>query len=600
MPEEQTNQVDRLIRDWSKMKNIFALLAIALFLLVLLVKFGAVSSFRFQSETSWRDAGVQHQSADIVAQMRQVAIDLDSTNRLSFSGGSVASDRNLYATAFLSNQRMYVAVGQDRIDYSKDAGGTWWSGEIHGDSELKSFGVLNDIFVSTDSSLMFAWGAARGELWRSTNGMVWWGIKLPARHPVKAVIPGRTENEFIALSRKGTIFVSQDRGVTWTRSSIASSPVGLEDLRAGVRLPDGRTTLVVGENGLVATSDERSGIWIESARIADQTITSLTLARGLLVATAVTERGEAQGSLHISRDFGENWSKRFTFSAEPMDVIVTPTTMVAVRSSREVSYSLNGWDWFPAKIELSGGTREFTAGPILLRSVTAISDELLIAVGDDGLVLVSTDAGVSWRGVELELPSRDLYSVTVDPKGGGIVIVGERGLVISSNQMADIALRELIRELDFQRMLNEPRYENLEHLFARLQVLADGSLSKTPEHITRRIESIQKLMQELFVKIELRHQRTSATMRDDERSQELLAFLIPALLLCVLMVFLCLLRIEFYRVVLFIDDTEGESAAKSLLLATAPSNRWQLGGVLSTLAALLSRGRRKPTDSTER
>src|SRR5262249_58026163 len=69
-----------------------------------------------------------------------------------------------------------------------------------------------------------------------------------------------------------------------------------------------------------------------------------------------------------------------------------------------------------------------------LEALTTLSDGRLVAVGDRGQILISSDDGRSWKGIRSDLTSH-LWAVA--RFGGGVIIGGDEGLIVKLAPMGD-------------------------------------------------------------------------------------------------------------------------------------------------------------------
>ncbi len=209
--------------------------------------------------------------------------------------------------------------------------------------------------------------------------------------------------------------------------------------------------VAVGERGTILTSTDGSN-WALQNRRGDVALNGVAYGGGLWVAVG-------DGGTILSSSDGTNWSYRFTASATALNAVTYSTgRFVAVGSAPGLStlimHSTNGVNWARIPINsfsaeqcvtygnglfIAAGSSSILTSPdgtnwglavIVGRQIESLiyANGQFVAVGDDGLVLVSTD-GASWQPRPPQT-TRRLLGVTYG--AGRFVAAGGRGALMAS------------------------------------------------------------------------------------------------------------------------------------------------------------------------
>lgn len=197
-----------------------------------------------------------------------------------------------------------------------------------------------------------------------------------------------------------------------------------DDLRAIACLGEA-TAWVVGSGGTVLRSRDAGQRWDDVAIDGMTSIewTALAVAEASIEPLEVLWLVGGDGAIVRTADGGASWT---TVAGTTVDFTGVATTL---DGSDAIAVADDGSIW---QIDATGATSVHHADGPLHAVALAVHGGQAIAVGADGRMLASEDAGASW----LELDSttdRDLHAVRVAHDGGLAVAVGEAGIVVRAS-----------------------------------------------------------------------------------------------------------------------------------------------------------------------
>lgn len=289
---------------------------------------------------------------------------------------------------------------------STDNGVTWTAGG----SDSVSFG---DVWVSlaSNGTRHVAVKNSFGSIATSTDGLTWrivtnFAVDLQNFNGVSYV-----NGQFVAVGGGGMIFTSAD-GLAWTQRS--SNPLGLGDFNAVAAGNSG--FVAVGVNGQIASSPDGQ-TWTKRDSGAAGALTGVVFGGSKYIAV------NNFGIVHSSTN-GADWIN-LGFGGTPNAIAYDGTQYVVVGNGGSIRTSPDALVW---STRTSGQT---TA----LRGVAAGAGAL-VAVGDTGLIIRSSDAGVTWAPptVPTSVGVATTTFRAVIFAGGQFVAVGQDqiGLVLST------------------------------------------------------------------------------------------------------------------------------------------------------------------------
>ncbi|MCC5807047.1 MAG: hypothetical protein JJU00_12030 [Opitutales bacterium] len=322
---------------------------------------------------------------------------------------------DLYGVTFGSSEGAFYAVGDAGTVLRSTDMETWDvvppNGDLTVDIDLRGIAYLG--------GGAYAAVGLNGVILHSTDGTTWMDVSVSGftvdLAAVASVSPG---DPYVAVGSAGTI-LSSENGTDW---DIVQT--GLEfDLNA-VYAPQGGMYgwqyFAVGDSGIILSSVDGTS-W--STRFSETTyaLTGIQSGNGLLVAV-----GDS-GRLVMSRD-GELWFETLTrFPVNLKAVVFNQDEFYAAGENHTIFQGLSvDGSWWPDSITWT--VRETTSS-ITLHSA-ANGNGLRVAVGDDGLILTSSD-GAAWSPVEgLPTSDEDLFGVTF--ADGLFIAVGQEGTILRS------------------------------------------------------------------------------------------------------------------------------------------------------------------------
>lgn len=240
----------------------------------------------------------------------------------------------------------------------------------------------------------------------------------------------RPTTGLVGLSPSGALLRSTDSGATWTTVRAADSPQALYTVAAS-----GSTVIAMGDAGFFVRSTDNGVTWSTLASSLTPTLTGSIRAVAANGSNwvAVGQRGTGFGALRSS-DNGATWSLSTslsspTFGGSLYGVVWSGTpgsSWIAVGGDGARGYtttSTDGTTW-TALVQTIGFTP--------LRAVTSSGSGTVIAVGDAGAILQSTNSGTSFTSIDSGIVSEDLRSVAF-LSGSNWVIGGASAVLVSVN-----------------------------------------------------------------------------------------------------------------------------------------------------------------------
>jgi photosystem II stability/assembly factor-like uncharacterized protein len=287
----------------------------------------------------------------------------------------------------------------------------------------------------------------------------WEPLKLPeaaAGRALRSVFAVDAQTAWI-VGDKGLCLQTQDGGRTWKEVALGTQA----HLRA-VRFLDRQRGIIVGEGDPSSAKPEGhivmgrlmlsgTGLWTSDG---GKTWKKSALPTNFEIHSAVSTGGPIQfgisgGDMHLDGDimrssaaFGA-WDgkgfktyrcyralfdiravddKRWVAVGSPVSVgfIPPPTDPLYLQKACRALFSLDGGEtWKPSK---------GSDGALSLRGLAVLKDSRVLAVGDEGALLVSEDAGATWKKMDTA-STRDLRAIVAGP---AVVAVGADGTALVS------------------------------------------------------------------------------------------------------------------------------------------------------------------------
>jgi len=225
---------------------------------------------------------------------------------------------------------------------------------------------------------------------------------------------------FVSTGLTGLAFASLS---SQANSAAARSQPGLTALQQGVLIAGhvvDRTLWVSDNRGHLYSSDDGGENWRVLGPQAAGALTAITVGRKLGVAVG------HRGAVLISSDRGQKWSASHLPSTDPislLDVLVLP-------SGRIIAVGAFGAYWQSDDVGKSWQSIQPITGDKHYNASAHDLHGAIVIVGEAGLILRSTDEGVTWSEVESPVKS-SLFSI-VSTSAGRFVACGLGGAVLHS------------------------------------------------------------------------------------------------------------------------------------------------------------------------
>jgi photosystem II stability/assembly factor-like uncharacterized protein len=233
-----------------------------------------------------------------------------------------------------------------------------------------------------------------------------------------------TEKEGWACGRYGTILHTSDGGATWSSQSS-----GTTFTLSGICFSDTKNGWAVGNKGTIVHTNDGGRNWQKQESPIDyfhMDVISINPQKGFIT----SERT----NILATTDGGKTWEVRF----EDEDYILKSISFCdeqngwAVGEFGHTYHTDDGgetWEKQAGYYEMDWDTG-FIRGDDFLFDVVAIDPKSAWAVGILGTVKRTSDGGETWAKVSLDLPKVQLYSIASD--GAGMIAIGGNGLCVVS------------------------------------------------------------------------------------------------------------------------------------------------------------------------
>ena len=326
------------------------------------------------------------------------------------------------------------------VCYSADGGATWDTlayptnkiiSRIHAFEDALIISTPDQWFISTD----------KGETYSSYTEWTSGNFESIASFGDKVMAITYTSAD---------ITLSDDAGATWSEVSHRTNATG--NLREIIMTgPD--TALFVGNDGQIGFSTDGGETWTVTADSSEYTLYTVgylaDMEGGMYIA------GGEGGIFFISGDPARGWEAEFTdFDQTIMDIYANTKTSSAVFTCKKglILYTPLEGEFTQAFLDTNG---------INMNSVAFVSDSVGYVVGDDGLLLKSTDAGQNWaiidtlnEGLKATSPP-DLYDIQFIDSTTGF-ICGGKGVLYQTSDAGDtwerVSIPDELSGVDLNKM----------------------------------------------------------------------------------------------------------------------------------------------------
>ena len=209
----------------------------------------------------------------------------------------------------------------------------------------------------------------------------------------------------VAVGERGIIVLSDDNGVSWRQ---VQAPISVT--LTTVRFADARNGYAVGHGGSVLVTRDAGDSWtlsLDGRRAAE------------VVLAAAHAKGDARGVAEAERLLADGPDKPL------LDILVrNPSTAFVVGAYGLALYTIDGGKSWQALLAHSDNP-----GGLHLNAIRGAGQRIVI-VGEQGLVLLSDDAGASFRN--LETPYSGSFFTAELPTAHTLVVAGLRGTTLRS------------------------------------------------------------------------------------------------------------------------------------------------------------------------
>lgn len=310
------------------------------------------------------------------------------------------SNRSLYGISLLDADRG-VVIGAGGLVLNTSNGGNAW--------DVRSFGYTTDLLnVSFSDKLRGMATGYQGGTYRTTDGGRTWVqsiIGVQTQWPTSISFRDRYTG---LLGNIDGILRTTDGGVTWTR-------VSSRELVKKVVIKD-TYALAVNERGVILKSTDAGETWKEQISNTSERLEDIALIDDQYHVVV------GQSNIHVTTNGGAQWINRGNFGS---------------RNFTGVSFTDHDNGWIVTKYDESL-LRTTDGGQTFTRSiVSGRHNDILFTdankgwiVGDTGVILHTTDGGLSWNP-QLSGTRSDLYGIHFSgPEYGWVV--GKDGVILST------------------------------------------------------------------------------------------------------------------------------------------------------------------------
>lgn len=289
-----------------------------------------------------------------------------------FNGGVAWADTNT----------VLIYGGQGTILRSADAGLTW--------TVVSNAAITSDYYDMAFNSMGVGIAVGpSGQVARSTDGGATWQEVVTGMSDIGSAIAFANDNTVVVMGNLSQTMRSTDGGATWVVGFING---GSNYYR--LRFATATTGLAVGANGgqIARTSDGGETWTIIGGGIYDQTVIGMATSPGgsVVLAGAFAQAGFLLRSITA----GATWDNTGTRYTSPS--FASEQVAIAIGSTQIVRSADAGQTW----------TVVYQPGTVSLTNTAMASANVGLVVGDNGLILRTTDGGLNWGVVPSGITQR--------------------------------------------------------------------------------------------------------------------------------------------------------------------------------------------------
>ncbi|MCB9638917.1 MAG: hypothetical protein H6728_09245 [Myxococcales bacterium] len=342
-----------------------------------------------------------------------VAVTSGSDYYLSQDHGITFSKRPLgisgtYTAVALKSPTALIAI--------RSGAGAVGEGPIQFVSKSRNFTLYDAAYDNGYGGSIALVAGSSGTIMRSTNsGSSWTSIPTPTTNTLYGI--SFADNVAIAVGSSGTILRSTDGGVSW---SAVNSPTTstLYDVAVYETGTSVYTAIAVGSSGTILRSTDNGASWSTVTSPTSSILYGVSLKSSTAIATG------SGGVMIRSTNAGSSWSSVSSSTASTLYGVYlydTSSTAIAVGSAGRIVRSTNG-----------GSTWTTVTSPTT-STLRAVSIDFggAVAVGYTGEILSSRDSGATWTRVASPTTGY-LYGVSRNYATSNYIAAGDYGLVMLS------------------------------------------------------------------------------------------------------------------------------------------------------------------------
>jgi len=320
----------------------------------------------------------------------------------------------IYSSVLVNNSTALLSSENGVISKSTDFGNSWGKYYLPDNGNIYALNFRDE---NNGTGV-----GHNGVVIKTSNGGTSWNVSNTGVSSHLLSISSINENRLVACGTLGTIVISTDGGLTW------SNPYSGTDLNLnGISFFDENIGIIVGPSGLLLRSTNGGFNWSKISSPTNQTLQSVSVIdSNLIVAVGIN------GTVIKSVDKGKTWTVEFQPSSHWLRSIfsvdknyfIVGTDGIILKNKRnsksilklfirnsKTDKNINAIEFINEKIAIavgdngvivrtSDGGKDWTIRPTgrneNLLDIKKISDTLIFAVGYNGEFLVSNDLGLSW------------------------------------------------------------------------------------------------------------------------------------------------------------------------------------------------------------
>lgn len=362
-----------------------------------------------------------------------------------------AFTQSIFAITESANKKILLAVGEKGLIAKKNKNNEWRAVTTGVNSTLRT------LAFSPKSNNWYA-GGDDGVILKSQDATNWQEIKLSSSGDIKQIYYLESEAALVAIGSQGLVYFSYDEGDTWEKVNLSG--------RA-----DFNSVLLIGSTIFIASSD--GSIWRKEPNVDEwskKIISSNSININAIAYSADHKKIVAttsDGEIFLSDDLGLQWAPVYS-GENPINKLVyiaEKKLWIAAADSGVLLMSKDGGNiWSQHKIHSNinfevvlnlqdcllaagshggvvaswddGETWSVIKDPIngFIQNMQSLAnDGLIYAVGSEGLLMHSEDAGKHWQNPHRSHFSSDYFFASViDYKANIILAGGPPGTLVRS------------------------------------------------------------------------------------------------------------------------------------------------------------------------